>query len=813
MSKALVVVESPAKARTLGKYLGRDYQVLASYGHVRDLEAKSGSVEPKAGFRMNYQPIKRNVQHVELIRKALRGAKALYLATDPDREGEAIAWHLCQLLRDKGALRGKEVRRVVFHEVTRAAVQEALKNPRDLESKLVDAQQARRALDYLVGFNLSPLLWKKIRGGLSAGRVQSPALRMITEREEEIERFKKREYWTLEAQAAKREKPQARFHCQLVEYEGKKLGRFDVGGEQQATSVREKLRQAARGVLHVRKVEKKQRRRHPAAPFTTSTLQQEAARKLGFNAQRTMQVAQQLYEGVELPGGSSGLITYMRTDSNHLAAEALAELRAVIAERYGKQELPARANVYKTKAKNAQEAHEAVRPTEPRLLPEQVRASLTSEQYRLYDLVWKRSVACQMRSALFDQVTAQLDCGGQGVFRAHGSTLAEPGFIQVYQEGMDVAEQQDPTLPPLRAGEEVDLLELKAEQHFTEPPPRYTEASLVRTLEEHGIGRPSTYAAILSTLRRREYVEMNRKQFVPTDIGRIVSRFLTTHFPRYVDYKFTARLEDELDAISRGERDWVPVLENFWEDFDKRVREKDRGVTRSEAVEERCLGSDPKSGLKVYARVGRYGPFVRLEAASKEEKPKFSSLLSGQRVETVTLQEALKLLSLPRPLGESPEGEAVEAGLGRYGPYVKSGKVYASLEEGDDPHTVELGRALELLKARRIGRRPIQEFEKEGIRVMEGRYGPYVTDGEVNASVPKSEDPATLDVARARELLEARRKVKKGKGRAKKQAVGKKVIRKQTARKKVTRKKAARKKVTRKKAAVRTTRGAVRRAV
>lgn len=565
MSENLVIVESPAKAKTIKKYLGKGFEVLASYGHVRDLVPKEGAVDTEHDFTMKYALIERNEKHVDAIAKALKKADALYLATDPDREGEAISWHLHEILKDRGALKDKEVHRVVFHEITERAINDAVAHPRPLSTELVNAQQARRALDYLVGFNLSPLLWKKIRRGLSAGRVQSPALRLIVEREEEIEKFKSEEYWSIAADVEKDTQP---FSARLLEYQGTKVEQFSFRDEQTTRAAEQVLLKSANGKLTVAAVEKKQRKRNPAAPFTTSTLQQEASRKLGFGAQRTMRTAQQLYEGIDLTGeGPVGLISYMRTDSVNLAAEAVTEIRAVIAKRYGEDHLPESPRMYKTKAKNAQEAHEAIRPTSAARAPEEIHGRLTEEQRKLYELIWKRTIACQMEQAVFDTVTADLDAGEHNTFRATGSVLVVPGFMAVYQEGRDDngEDEEERLLPPLKPGETITLKGIQCDQHFTEPPPRYSEASLVKALEEYGIGRPSTYATIISTLQQREYVEMDRKRFKPTDVGRVVSKFLTQHFTQYVDYDFTAKMEDELDAVSRGEKEWVPVMHEFWD--------------------------------------------------------------------------------------------------------------------------------------------------------------------------------------------------------------------------------------------------------
>ncbi|HHH38184.1 MAG TPA: type I DNA topoisomerase [Sedimenticola sp.] len=606
----LVIVESPAKAKTINKYLGKDFKVLASYGHVRDLVPKEGAVDTEHDFRMKYQVIERNDRHVQAIAKALKNADALYLATDPDREGEAISWHLYELLKNRRYLKDKPVHRVVFNEVTRRAIQEAIENPRELSMDLVNAQQARRALDYLVGFKLSPLLWKKVRRGLSAGRVQSPALRMIVEREEEIEAFKAREYWTIEADLLKQKQP---FNAKLTRYRGEKIEQFSITDGDSAREAEQTLLQAAGGALTVEKVEKKQRKRNPAAPFTTSTLQQEAARKLGFTTQRTMRIAQQLYEGMDTGSGAVGLITYMRTDSVNLSDEALEELRQAIKDRFGADHLPKQPRRYKTKSKNAQEAHEAIRPTSVLRAPAQLKEHLNRDQLRLYELIWKRTLASQMIHATINTVAADLACGEGNTFRATGSTIANPGFMAVYLEGVDDArrgEGDEKMLPPLEEGEQVQLAAIRPEQHFTEPPPRYSEASLVKALEEHGIGRPSTYASIISTLQDREYVVLEKKRFHPTDVGRVVNRFLTRYFTRYVDYDFTARLEDELDAVSRGEEEWVPLLRRFWGPFKEQIDHTEENVKRSdvthEALDEKC----PKCGAPLSIRLGRHGRFI-----------------------------------------------------------------------------------------------------------------------------------------------------------------------------------------------------------
>ena len=759
MSKNLVIVESPAKAKTISKYLGDDFEVLASYGHVRDLIPKEGAVDTENQFKMKYAVIERNEKHVKAIIRALKKADALYLATDPDREGEAISWHLVELLKERNILGNKKVHRVIFHEITKQAVRDAIANPRDISGDLVSAQQARRALDYLVGFNLSPLLWKKVQRGLSAGRVQSPALRMIVERELEIEAFTAREYWSIEADVSKNDQP---FVSRLVSYNGDKVEQFSFEDETAARDVERTLIEAANGELTVVGVSKRQRRRNPAAPFTTSTLQQEASRKLGFNTQRTMRVAQKLYEGIELPGEDIvGLITYMRTDSVTLAAIAVTEIREVIAERYGAENVPETPPEFKTKAKNAQEAHEAVRPTSVARSPDSLRAALDEDQFKLYSLIWKRTMACQMVPAVFDTVAIEMSAGAENqghLMRANGSVLVAPGFIAVYQEGRDdaVDDDSDRLLPEIAEGDTIKLDELRPEQHFTEPPPRFTEASLVKTLEEYGIGRPSTYASIIMTLKNREYVEMDAKRFIPTDIGRIVIGFLTEHFPQYVDYDFTAKLEDDLDAVSLGEMDWVPLLESFWGPFHKLCKEKDSSVTREQVAQARELGTDPKSGKPVTVRMGRYGPFVQIGTKDDEEKPRFAGLRPDQKMNDIDFETAMELFKLPRKLGETADGLAVSASIGRFGPYVRYGDKYVSTKD-DDPYTIELPRALELIEEKKIAdaNRIIQDFEEQGIQVLNGRYGPYITDKAKNARVPKDRDPKSLTLEECIELLAA----------------------------------------------------------
>jgi len=783
------------------KYLGSEFTALASYGHVRDLLPKKGSVDPEADFAMNYSLIERNEKHVNAIIRAAKKADAIYLATDPDREGEAISWHLYEILKEKGLLENKPVHRVVFHEITKKAIQEAVSNPRALSLEMVDAQQARRALDYLVGFNLSPLLWKKIRQGLSAGRVQSPALRMIVDREAEIEAFNPQEYWTIEADTNKLDDTERKIEARLTLLKDEKIKQFSITDEAGAKAAEATLSSAANGQLIVSSITKKQRKRNPAPPFTTSTMQQEAARKLGFSAQRTMRTAQRLYEGID----GTGLITYMRTDAVNLAGEAVDEIRDYISKEFGADQAPETPRVFKTKSKNAQEAHEAIRPTSTFRTPQSLANELEHDQLRLYGLIWKRTVACQMIHATIDTVAADLAAGDAGLFRANGSTIRHPGFLAVYEEGKDDQKDDDKDgkrLPPLEEGELLNLQQIRTEQHFTDPPPRYSEASLVKALEAYGIGRPSTYAAIISVLLNREYVTLEQKRFYPTDIGRIVGKFLSDHFTRYVDYEFTANLEDDLDAISRGEKEWKPLMKSFWTDFNKQVIEKEASVSRAEVMQARELGIDPKSGKPVSVRMGRFGPFVQIGTKDDEDKPKFASLLQGQKVESISYEDAMELFKLPRKLGETAEGEPVSAAIGRFGPYIRYANKFVSLPKDDSPYTVELERALELIaeKKKIDAERIIKVFEEQKIQVLKGRYGPYITDGKVNARMPKEQDPEALTLEQCQALIKeaAEKKAKRG---GKKKAAKKKVAKKKTSKKKVAKKKTAKKKATKKKTA------------
>ncbi len=767
MSQNLVIVESPAKAKTIKKYLGKGFEVLASYGHVRDLVPKEGAVNPDKNFEMRYALIERNERHVDAIERAMRKASSLYLATDPDREGEAISWHLHEILKERGVLKDKHVHRAKFFEITKGEIQKAIDTPERLSKELVNAQQARRALDYLVGFNLSPLLWKKIMPGLSAGRVQSVALRLICEREAEIAAFVRQEYWTIEIDAAKGGQP---FKARIVEVDGERFeadvgkGRFSVTNEAQARTLEARLKAAAGGRLAVVGVEAKPRSRSPQAPFRTSTLQQAAANRLGFSARRTMQLAQKLYEGVDFGEGPVGLITYMRTDSTSLSAEAIQQIRETVLHLYGPEALPAEPRSYANKQKNAQEAHEAIRPTAASNTPEKLRGHIDEDMWRLYSLIWKRTIASQMQNALFEQMTVTMHPGEKpaagtpvGVVRASGSTLIKPGYLAAYEVDRnddEEAEDGGGRLPALAAGDVAELVELRPEQHFTEPPPRYTEAGLVKALEERGIGRPSTYAAIIETLRARKYVEDERRNFVPTDTGKIVSGFLVKFFPKYVDYDFTARLEDDLDDISRGDKEWVPVLRQFWRPFIDQVKDIEANVTREQVAQARPLGIDPVSGRPVSVRIGQYGPFAQLGTKDDEEKPKFAGLRPGQKMDTITLAEALKLFTLPRKLGDLPSGEHVAVGIGRFGPYVKYGHKYVSIKT-DDPYTIQFPRALELIEEKRAhdAARLIKDYGVDNMQVLNGRFGPYLTDHKRNARIPKDREPSSLTLEEAKALL------------------------------------------------------------
>ncbi|WP_395770170.1 DNA topoisomerase I [Arenimonas sp.] len=819
MAKNLLIVESPAKAKTINKYLGKDFLVLASYGHVRDLPGKDGAVNVDDNFAMRYEVQEKNQKYVDAITKAAKDASAIYLASDPDREGEAIAWHIGEILAEKGLLKDKALHRVVFTEVTPKAIAHAVEHPRAIASNLVDAYQARRALDHLVGFNLSPILWRKIKNGLSAGRVQSPALRLICEREDEIEAFISREHWSFTAQL--QEKGQA-FSARCVKLDGTKFEQFSITDGKTAEVALARLKAAAGSALKVAEVNRKERKRRPSPPFITSTLQQEAARKLGFTTKKTMQVAQKLYEGVNIgEEGTVGLISYMRTDSTSLSGEALGQLRDVIAREFGKHNVPTEANVYKSKSKNAQEAHEAIRPTFAGRTPARIGKYLSDDERRLYELIWKRAVACQMIPATLNTVSVELAAGPQHGFRATGTTVVDPGFLLVYEEGKDQKDSEDEEansqLPPLAEGQSVTLDDILGEQHFTKPPPRYTEASLVKTLEEYGIGRPSTYSSIIQTLIYKAYALLESRAFRPTDVGRLVNRFLTSHFERYVDYDFTAKLEDELDSVSRGEEPWTVLMEKFWTQFKTTLDEKTDEVNRSEGTGQRDLGTDPVSGKPVSVRMGKYGAFAQIGSKDDEDKPKFASLRPEQSIFTLQLPEALKLFELPKNLGDF-EDKAVMVAIGQFGPYVKHGDTFASIPKEIDPYQIELDKAVELIHGRReyLANRFIKTFEGTDIQILNGRFGPYITDGAFNAKIPKDREPASLTQDECEALLAEGKPVRKF-GRAAKKATKKTAVKKAPAAKKAPAKKAtkktAKKKVTAKKAAKKATKKAAKKSI
>ena len=861
MSK-LLIVESPSKAKTLKKYLGKDFEVLASYGHVRDLIPKSGAVDTEADFAMKYEIIERNARHVDAITKAVKLADSIYLATDPDREGEAISWHISEILTAKKLTKGKLIKRVVFHEITKSAVEHAIAEPRDISMPMVNAQQARRALDYLVGFNLSPLLWKKIRRGLSAGRVQSPALRLIVERELEIEVFKSQEYWTIHLDALKH---QHSFNARLVQLNGEKISQFSVINHDQQGDIVGKLLLASAGKTTVSRVEKKQKSRSPAAPFTTSTLQQEAVRKLGFTTSRAMRIAQQLYEGVDVGGGTVGLITYMRTDSFNMAAEAVIQIREYVKKNFDAGYLPKSPIMYKTKSKSAQEAHEAIRPTDITRTPTSVRQYLNDEQFKLYEMIWKRALACQMSPAKFDAVSVDLSVGSDAnLFRASGQTLVFPGFIAVYMEGTDDEEEEgESKLPHLETGEVLTVEKIYGDQHFTEPPPRYGEASLVKILEEYGIGRPSTYASIISTLQDREYVLLDKKRFTPTDVGRVVNKFLTEHFTQYVDYDFTANLESALDSVADGEREWIPLLEEFWQGFNKQILEKaniDRADMTHELTGEDCpkcgkplskrlgkfgmfigctaypecdyirnlttngdaraeptkIGVDAETEKDILLMSGPYGPYLQLgmPVEGEKKKPKRVSVPKEIALADLDMDKALMLLSLPRDLGVHPEtNKKIVANLGRFGPYVNHDGKFKSIPKSESVFSIDLAGAVHLLAQANSGPAPIKELgdhptEGGGIAIYSGRYGPYVQHGKLRATLSKSQEPESLTLDEALELLsakaakEALSPPKSGrKAPSKKAAPKKTVAKKAVAKKPAAKKTAVAKKTTAKKVA------------
>ena len=821
----VVVVESPSKAKTISKYLDGNFTVLASFGHVRDLPPKDGSVRPDQDFAMDWESDDRGNRQVTAIAKALKGAKTLYLATDPDREGEAISWHIRDMLDEKHALKGVTVHRVAFNEITRSAVKAAMAHPRELDQPLIEAYLARRALDYLVGFTLSPVLWRKLPGSRSAGRVQSVALRLICEREAEIEAFRNREYWTIEALFTT--PGGAPFTARLTHLNGKKLDQFDLNNEALALAAKKAVEA---GEFSVGTVERKRVKRNPPAPFTTSTIQQEASRKLGFGAQQTMRLAQQLYEGVELDGETTGLITYMRTDGVQMAQEAVLSIRDHVKTAYGADYIPAAPREYTSRAKNAQEAHEAIRPTDVARTPDSVARYLNTDQRRLDELVWKRAVASQMQSAELDQVSVDVTDEKGQILRATGSIVAFDGFLKLYREDTDdtdseKAEQDDSKmLPPMAERDPLRRGDVNALQHFTQPPPRYSEASLVKKMEELGIGRPSTYASILTVLQDRNYVRLDKKRFVPEDRGRLVTAFLTSFFERYVDTGFTAGLEEQLDDISGGNANWRQVMRDFWEHFSKAIEDTkelkitdvinaldldlgehffparedgsdprvcaacgtgrlglklgrygsfigcsnyptcqftrrlamDNGEEGGDTLKEgmRSLGHDPGTGEEITVRRGPYGLYVQQgeNSEDKKVKPRRTSLPKGVEGDTITLEQAIGLLSLPREIGLHPETkEKIQAGIGRFGPYVRMGAVYGSLDRDDDVLVIGLNRAVDLLAKKLASVRNVGEHpkDKQPITVRKGRFGPYAQHDKTVANLPRgvAMEDITLDEA------------------------------------------------------------------
>jgi DNA topoisomerase-1 len=835
----IVVVESPAKAKTINKYLGSGYEVLASFGHVRDLPPKDGSVDPNHDFRMIWEVDDKSNKRLNDIARAVKGAEKLILATDPDREGEAISWHVLEVLKQKQALKAQLVERVVFNAITKQAVADAMKHPRQIDGALVNAYLARRALDYLVGFTLSPVLWRKLPGARSAGRVQSVALRLVCDRELEIEKFVTREYWSLVANLATPRNET--FQARLVGADGTKIHRLDIGSGQQAEDFKRALEQAA---FSVSAVEAKPAKRHPYAPFMTSTLQQEASRKFGFAPAHTMRLAQRLYEGIDLGGETVGLITYMRTDGVDIAPEAIAAARRVIETDYGREYVPPQPRQYQTKAKNAQEAHEAIRPTDLACRPREIKNLLEPDQYRLYELIWLRTIASQMESAELERTTVDIAAkvGSRNLeLRATGTVVKFDGFLTLYTEDQDDKSDDEGVnrLPQMAAGEALQQRSIEASQHFTEPPPRYSEASLVKRMEELGIGRPSTYASILQVLKDRGYVRLEKKRLVPEDKGRVLVAFLENFFARYVEYDFTANLEEQLDQISNNEINWKEVLRDFWRDFTAAIGEtKELSITQViDALDEmlaphlfppnkegtdprkcpmcengriglklgrfggfigcsnypdckftrqlsvgadgnggmRKLGEDPDTKLDVTVRSGRFGSYLQLGEATKDDagqtvKPKRASLPKGVSADDIDLERALKLLRLPREIGAHPQdGEPIVAGIGRFGPYVKHGKTFANIGADEDILTVGLNRAVTLIeekkanpgKGRRFGADPGRQIgehpDKGGMIVAKnGRYGPYVSHDGVNANLPNDETPESITLDEAAALIDAR---------------------------------------------------------
>jgi len=753
----LVIVESPTKAKTIKKFLGKGYTVESSFGHLRDLPKSKMGIDIEGGtFEPEYVTSKDRSKQVKKLKDLAKKADEIIFATDEDREGEAISWHLAYILDVKP----EKAKRIVFHEITKHAIEEALKNPTHIDQKLVDAQQARRVLDRLVGYELSPFLWKKVARGLSAGRVQSVTVRLIVDRERERKEFDSEEYWTLEALFHKEHD----FVGKLHKIDNKKVNKLDIKDKDQMDLILKNLKDAS---YIISDITKKEAKRTPPAPFTTSTLQQQASHKLGYSAKQTMRLAQQLYEGVKLGSeGETGLITYMRTDSVNLSKKFIGETKEFVHKEFGEEYELKKPRAFKTKSKGAQEAHEAVRPTDPTRTPESMEDHLDPKQLKLYTLIWKRAVATQMSDARLNRTSVDIDAN-QYLFRTTGQTMIFDGWLKLYPEAV-----KEEMLPEFKEGEKIDWKELKPEQHFTEPPARYSDATLVKALEEYGIGRPSTYAPTISTVESRGYVSRDdNKRLFPEDIAFVVTDLLVEHFSDVADFKFTATMEENLDEIAAGTKDWKPIISTFYHPFHENLVLKTDNLSKEETVGMHELGIDPKTSKPIYARVGRYGAFVQKGSKDDEEKPQFASLKKGQSVETITLEEALELLKLPRVVGEDKDGNEVMVAIGRFGPYVKVLEKFYSIKE-DDPYTITLERALEIVaeKKKADAEKIIQTFEGSEIQVLNGRYGPYITDPttKTNAKIPKEKEPKDLTLEECETLLKENPTRKRGGARKKK---------------------------------------------
>ncbi|MFW2307798.1 type I DNA topoisomerase [Aliarcobacter butzleri] len=776
--KNLVIVESPAKAKTISKFLGNDFIVMASMGHVRDLPKSSLGFDPNDNFKPKYQISTDKKKVITDLKKHISKDTTIYLAADEDREGEAIAWHLIPALK----IEKNPIKRIVFHEITKDAILKALENPRDVDQNLVDAQQARRILDRAVGYELSPLLWKKVRYGLSAGRVQSVAVRIIVDRENEIRAFVPEEYWKIKADFINPE-----LKAELAKENGKTL---KISNEKQALEIEASLKQGSYKLVDI---EEKESTRNPAAPFTTSTLQQEASRKLGFSVKQTMIIAQQLYEGNvgNIPNHTGGLITYMRTDSLNLSTVATTAAKAVIEEEYGKEYALNKPRVYTTKSKGAQEAHEAIRPVNLALRPSQIKEFVEPAQYRLYSLIWKRTLATQMAQAKIANTTYKIEAGKnkEFEFQVKGQRIIFAGFMKAYTEGSDNPEaaldSSEKILPNIKEGTILELEKLESEQNFTKPPARYTEASLVKKLESEGIGRPSTYAPTISTIQAREYVSKTEdNKLIPTQTGEIVNSFLVDHFSNIVDLGFTAKIEEEFDEIAEGKIAWEEVMKNFYGGFKKTIDEKESSVSKEDYSQVNELGIDPKSGKPVSARVGRFGPFVQIGTKDDEEKPKFVAIPDNLNMDTITLEEALFLFNLPRVVGNTQNGDEIKANIGRFGPYLQVKTKFYSLKT-DDPYTIDLNRALEIIKDidEAKEKSTIKTFDKEKIQILVGQYGPYIKQGRKNFKIPKGKNAEELTLEECLEIIE-----KDSKGSTKRTTTKKSATEKKTTAKKTTKK-------------------------